>query len=102
MDWGILAYSTVTPSLQNVLDSHIDVFKDELGTVKDIKVSLTTKSISQPKFHRPRPLALKDAIDSQLHARPKECNYQLRHIRTTVWPTRSLFFCMGKTWTPVI
>ena len=58
LDWGTLAYSAVTRSLQNVLDSHMDVFKDELGTVKDIKVSLTTKSTSQLKFHRPRPVPL--------------------------------------------
>ena len=43
-------------------------FKDELGTLKDIKVSLTTRSVSQPKFHRPRPipLALKDAIGAEI------------------------------------
>ena len=46
----------------------MEVFKDELGTVKDIKVLLTTKSTSQRKFHRPRPvpLALKDAIGAEI------------------------------------
>ena len=67
LDWGSLAYSAVRHSLQHVLDSHMDVFKDELGTVRDIK-SLTTRSASQPKFHRPRPvpLALKDAIGAEI------------------------------------
>ena len=70
LNWGSLAYSSAAsmPSLQNILNSHADVFKNELGTAKDIKVSLTTKPTAQPKFHRPRPvpLALKDVIGAEI------------------------------------
>ena len=68
LDWANIAYSSHTPELQAVLDSHADVFKDELGTVKGTSISLAMKDSTVPKFFRPRPvpLALKDTISKEL------------------------------------
>ena len=54
--------------LQAVLDSHADVFKDELGIVKGTSISLVMKDGTVPKFFRlcPVPLALKDTISKEL------------------------------------
>ena len=74
LDWARLAYASSSPRLPALLDSFKEVFKDELGTVKGMKVSLTTRSHTKPKFYRPRPvpLALKDAIGSEIDRLEKE------------------------------
>ena len=73
-DWAQLAYTSSSPRLPTLLDSFQDVFKDELGTVKGIKVSLATKPNIKPKFYCPRPvpLALKDAVGSEIDRLEKE------------------------------
>ena len=54
--------------LDSVLDKHPEVFKDELGTLKDAKTQLFVKPGAVPKFHKPRPVphAIKGAIEQEL------------------------------------
>ena len=68
LDWPRLAYTPVSADTQSLLDAHQEVFKDELGTVKDTKISLTIKPDVKPSFHRPRPvpLAIRDAVAAEI------------------------------------
>lgn len=60
----------VEPSspLGEVLDKHSEVFKDELGCVKDEPVKLMVDDQAKPKFFRPRPVPflLREKIEMEL------------------------------------
>ena len=58
----------INNELDSVLDKHPEVFKDELGTLKDAKAQLFVKPGAVPKFHKPRPVphAIKGAIEQEL------------------------------------
>ena len=53
---------------QEVLSKYDKVFKDELGTVRNIEVELHLQADARPKFFCPRhvPLAIRDAIGDEL------------------------------------
>ena len=42
--------------LERLLEKHNEVFKDELGTLKDVTVHLDLKEGAIPKFFKPRPV----------------------------------------------
>ena len=71
LDWKSIA-STVnnvsSPCYQPLLDKYSEVFKDELGTLKFMKVQLQVHSQVTPKFCKPRPVpfALKEALEREL------------------------------------
>ena len=50
--------------MEEVLRNYQEVFRDELGTVKNIEAQLHLKENGKPKFFRPRhvPLATRGAI----------------------------------------
>ena len=54
--------------LGEVLDKYSEVFKDELGCVKDPPVRLTVHDQAKPKFfkHRPVPYMLREKVDREL------------------------------------
>ena len=58
----------ISNELDRVLDKHPEVFKDELGTLKDVKAQLFVKPEAIPKFYKPRPVphAIKGAIEQEL------------------------------------
>ena len=66
LNWGTI--KKVTYDLDDVLTRHKEVFKDELGTMKDVKAKLYIKPGATPKFFKPRsvPNALKGAIEMEL------------------------------------
>ena len=69
LDWARIAYSTTSPSaLPSLLKRYQDLFKDELGTVKDVTAQLKLKSDASPKFFRPRsvPFAIRDAVGAEI------------------------------------
>ena len=68
LDWSRIAYTTPSGRLQQILDQHKDVFKDELGTVQGMTVSLSLKEGTHPKFFRPWPvpLAIKGAVGDEI------------------------------------
>ncbi|XP_053278106.1 uncharacterized protein K02A2.6-like [Pleuronectes platessa] len=55
-------------NLQGLLRKHAEVFKGELGSMKDIKVKLTVKPNSKPKCFkaRPVPYAIKPKVEAEL------------------------------------
>ena len=55
-------------SLSEILKEHEEIFRDELGTLKDFKAKLAVKSNAKPKFCRPRqiPYALKEPVEQEL------------------------------------
>ena len=55
-------------ALQNILDSHKDVFANELGTIAPYKAKLFVDKDARPRFHRARPVpfALKGKVDEAL------------------------------------
>ena len=69
LDWPYLAYqSRSSLQLEELLQKYEEVFREELGTVKSVRVTLTVKENTQPKFFRPRtvPFAIKDAIAREI------------------------------------
>ena len=55
--------------IDNLLMRFENIFKDELGTVKDIKAHIQHNRNSQPKFHRARtvPMALRLKVEEELN-----------------------------------
>ena len=66
LNWGTI--KKVTNDLEQVLNNHTDVFKDELGTMQDTTAKLYVKPNCNPKFCKPRsvPHALKEGIEQEL------------------------------------
>jgi len=54
--------------VDHLLSKHQQLFQEGLGTLKDVRASLTVKPGAKPKFFRPRsvPYALKGAIEQEL------------------------------------
>ena len=71
LDWKSLGVAIVrnTPQfLSDILSKHKEVFREELGTIKDFTAKLSIKSNAQPKFCCPRsiPFALKDRVKQEI------------------------------------
>ena len=60
LDWKLLqslhSVNKVDDQLQSLLENHAEVFRDELGSLRDIKVTLQISPDAQPCYHRPRPI----------------------------------------------
>ncbi|XP_023204972.1 uncharacterized protein K02A2.6-like [Xiphophorus maculatus] len=72
-------------SLNELLDTYSDVFKEELGTLKDIKATIVVKPEMLPKFnkHRPLPFAMKEKVEKELE-RLEKCNI-ITPVRHSEW-----------------
>ena len=69
LDWPTLAYQSLCSlQLEELLQKYEEVFREELGTVKSVQVTLKVKENTQPKFFRPCtvPFAIKDAIAKEI------------------------------------
>ena len=68
LDWKNIFKLHSSSSLQEVLDSHKEVFSDTLGTLKDHKVKFYLEEQAKPQFFKPRPLplALRDKVAAEL------------------------------------
>ena len=71
LNWKSIASSVnsvSSPCYQPLLDKYTEVFNDELGTLKFMKVQLQVQSHVAPKFCKPRPVpfALKEALEREL------------------------------------
>ena len=70
LDWRALHHLQAAPptKLQDILDGHSDVFKDELGCVKDVTATIVIDSEAQPRFCKPRtvPFALRGKVEHEL------------------------------------
>lgn len=72
LDWKtikMVSENTKTPkSIPDVLAKYSQVFKDELGTLKDIKATISVKPDATPRFHKARPLpfAMKARVEEEL------------------------------------
>ena len=69
-EWKAIGLATVqctTSTVGAALDNHAEVFKDELGTFRDIRVKLKVTENATPKFCKPRsvPYAIKEAIEDE-------------------------------------
>ena len=55
-------------SIPEVIAKYSEVFRDELGTLKDIKATISVKPDATPKFHKARPLpfAMKEKVEKEL------------------------------------
>ena len=71
LDWpGIRMLCRGDTSLSAVLNKHAEVFKEGLGSMKNITVKLNIKPDSRPKFFkvRPVPYAIKPKVEAGLEA----------------------------------
>ena len=72
LDWKVLrpqnSVNKLDEQLHSVLEDHADVFRDELGLLRDVKVSLQISPDTQPSYHRPRPVpyALRSRVEAEL------------------------------------
>ena len=60
--------------MENILDCHAQVFCDELGLLKDTKVSLKVIPDAQPHYvqAQPVPYALRSRVDAEIERLQKE------------------------------
>ena len=68
LDWKSIFSIKDTQLLDDLLSQHSSVFRDELGTVKDVKVKLCVKENCTPKFFKLHslPLALLEKVSNEL------------------------------------
>lgn len=71
LNWKINCYVSQAKqpgSIQEVLDKYSEVFKDELGTLKDIKATISVKPDVPPKFFISRhlPFAMKERVEKEI------------------------------------
>ena len=68
LDWCQLNQVRATDGLQRVLDSHKNVFDDELGKVKDVQARIHITPEAMPVFCRARtvPYALREKIEEEI------------------------------------
>lgn len=73
--------------LTTVVNKHAEVFKEELGTMKDITVNLNIKPDSRPKFLKARqvPYAIKPKVEAELESLVK--SGVLEPISRSEWAT---------------
>ena len=74
LDWNRVFSVTTESKLQELLATHKNLFKDELGKVKGMEVKIHLKPDAQPKFCRPRPVAF---------ALRKRVEEELDHLQST-------------------
>ena len=56
LDWkriGAIAVNSNRHTLESLLSTHADIFKDELGTIQSFKAKLQVRPAAQPKFLKP-------------------------------------------------
>ena len=68
LDWSKIHHLRAAEGLNRILDKRAEVFKEELGTLKGMKVSLHVDQNAHPRFCRARsvPFILKDKIEAEL------------------------------------
>ena len=66
LNWGSI--NKVNSKLDELLDTHKEVFQEELGLFKGVKAKLHVKPDTKPKFCKPRsvPYALHEPIEKEL------------------------------------
>ena len=82
LDWNKIAI--IQPgknALEELLQQHQEVFRDELGPVSSFQASLQMKTAATPKFFKPRPVpfAIKEAIGCELDRMQKEGIEKIEH-----------------------
>ncbi len=68
LNWKAIHSLTETDPLQALLDKHSSLFREQLGTLKDVEAKLFVPSQTQPRFYKPRPVAyaLKTKVEKEL------------------------------------
>lgn len=74
---------TTENTLQQVLNKHEDVFKEELSTLKGTKVTIHVKQGATPRFLCPRsvPFAMQAKVDEEIDRLLKEKHHLTSEIR---------------------
>ena len=67
LNWHEIKYAR-THGLEDLLQNYTDVFKDELGTLKDVAVKLHMDPDAKPRFFKPRklPYAMMSIVEEEL------------------------------------
>ena len=68
VDWHSIHQLQSPNKLNNLLTKFENIFKDELGTVKEVKAHIQLNQNSEPKFHKARtvPVALQQKVEEEL------------------------------------
>ena len=69
LDWQNIFQLHSLSKIDKLLTKFESIFKDELGTVKDIKVHIQLNPNSEPKFHKAHtvPMALRQKVEEELN-----------------------------------
>ena len=78
LDWPSLFHMEQSNELEKVLKQHENVFKEEMGLLKDFQVHIPVDPSISPKFFKARsvPYALKEKIDNELDRLVREGIYE--------------------------
>ena len=70
LNWAQIKFLSRSPisSLDSVLTQHAELFNEELGLLKDVKITLHVRPDSQPKYYKSRavPFVLKEGVEKEL------------------------------------
>ena len=68
LDWPQILHVAAASQFDELLREYGEIFRDELGTLKTFKATLSVKPGAAPKFFRPRsvPFAIRDAVGKEL------------------------------------
>ena len=68
VDWHSIHQLQSPNKINNLLTKFENIFKDELGTVKEVKAHIQLNQNSEPKFHKARtvPMALRQKVEEEL------------------------------------
>ncbi|CAC5370729.1 unnamed protein product [Mytilus coruscus] len=89
LDWkdifSVVGSDNQPSDLNVILEANKEVFKDELGTVKGMKVKIYVDESAVPKYFKARPLlyALKDKVEMELIRLEKEG--QIQQVEFSDW-----------------
>ena len=68
VDWQGIHQLQSSNKVDDLLTKFQNIFKDELGTVKDVKAHIHLHPNSEPKFHKAHtvPMALRQKVEEEL------------------------------------
>ena len=68
LNWKTIHSLHKSDPVQDLLNKHSSLFREQLGTLKDVRAKLFVPSQAQPRFYKPRPVAyaLKTKVEKEL------------------------------------
>ena len=69
LNWNRICQIETSPSFEIILNKHTDVFREELGLLREATAKINIQSGVTPKFYKARTLSyfLREKVDKEIH-----------------------------------